>query len=156
MSISNNDISRLLIFQGVNPDPIRHLFNQCEIRDVPPGELVLEPEKENRSMYVIIDGEVSIHLKTADSPAIARVHAGECIGELSVFDGKSTSAFVKTVSPTQFLVIPRMVLLQMIDSSHNVSRNLLYLLSSRLRSGNEALDQSQKLLEEYEKTRPHR
>lgn len=83
-------------------------------------------------------------------PPIAHAHEGECVGEMSVFDGKTPSAFVKATKATRALVIPRDVLLTMVDHSHGVARNLLYLLSSRLRTGNAVISGSQQLQKEYE------
>jgi len=148
--IDDSELSRLLLFQGVNPEDIRQWINRCKILDFPAESILLAPEKENDLMYVLLSGAVSIHLSKNSYPPIAHVYEGECVGEMSVFDGKTPSAFVKTTMTTRALVIPRDILLTLVDHSHGVSRNLLYLLSSRLRSGNEVISGTQQLQKEYE------
>ena len=150
MPLDDNELARLVLFQGVNPELVRGWMEECSVESFGQGEVVLSPEKQNRNMYVILEGRVSIHLNKIDNEPIAVVHQGECIGEMSVFDGQNPSAFVKTETPSRFLVIERETLLNLIDHSHGVSRNLLYLLSNRLRLGNEAVTQSQRLQKEYE------
>jgi diguanylate cyclase (GGDEF)-like protein len=148
--IDDSELSRLLLFQGVNPEDIRQWINRCRIQDFATESTLLVPDKENNYMYVLLSGEVSIHLTDNSYPPIACVHEGECVGEMSVFDGKTPSAFVKATKDTRVLAIPRDVLLTMVDYSHGVARNLLYLLSSRLRTGNAVISGSQQLQKEYE------
>lgn len=148
--IDDSELSRLLLFQGVNPEDIRQWINRCYIEDFSSEAILLVPEKENHVMYVLLTGEVSIHLSDNSYPPIAHVNEGECVGEMSVFDGKTPSAFVKATKSTRVLAIPREVLLTMVDHSHGVARNLLYLLSSRLRTGNAVISGSQQLQKEYE------
>jgi diguanylate cyclase (GGDEF)-like protein len=148
--IDDSELSRLLLFQGVNPEGIRQWINRCYIEEFSPESVLLVPSKENDVMYVLLSGEVSIHLSDNSYPPIAHVNEGECVGEMSVFDGKTPSAFVKATKPTRALIIPREILLTMVDHSHGVARNLLYLLSSRLRSGNAVISGSQQLQKEYE------
>ena len=148
--IDDSELSRLLLFQGVNPEDIRQWIDRCYIEDFSVESILLVPEKENGVMYVLLSGAVSIHLSSNSYPPIAHVYEGECVGEMSVFDGKTPSAFVKATASTRALVIPRDILLTMVDHSHGVARNLLYLLSSRLRSGNEVISGSQQLQKEYE------
>lgn len=148
--INDTELSRLLLFQGVNPEAIREQIERCHIQEFPAESILLSPTQENGQMYVLLSGEVSIHLTDNSYPPIAFVHEGECVGEMSVFDGKTPSAFVKATKTTRVLVIPREVLLTMIDHSHGVARNLLYLLTSRLRTGNAVISGSQQLQKEYE------
>lgn len=148
--MTDSEISRLLLFQGVNPDSIRAWIDNCRIDTFNSNMVILNPEIKNKNMYVILEGKVSIHLESIDNDPIALVHQGECIGEMSIFDGQNPSAYVRTETPTRVLVIEREELLNLIDHSHGVARNLLYLLSNRLRLGNEAVTHSQHLQKEYE------
>ncbi len=148
--LNDSQIARLLLFQGVNPVSIRHWIDLCSVLEYSPGTVILSPDEKNRNMYLLLEGQASIHLDSLENEPIAVAVQGECVGEMSVFDGLNPSAFVKTVTNTVVLVIERETLLTLIDHSHGVSRNLLYLLSSRLRHGNAAVIQSQRMQKEYE------
>lgn len=148
--IDDSHLTRLLLFQGVNPASIRQWIDRCKLVDFLTGDILLTPDKENDIMYVLLSGAVSIHLQDPKSFPITHVYEGECVGEMSVFDGKNPSAYVKATVTTRTLAIPREILLTLIDHSHGVARNLLYLLSTRLRTGNAVINDSQQLQKEYE------
>lgn len=148
--IDDSLLTRLLLFQGVNPSSIRQWIDRCKLIDFLADDILLSPDKENDIMYVLLSGAVSIHLQDPKSLPIAHVYEGECVGELSVFDGKHPSAWVKATVTTSTLAIPREILLTLIDHSHGVARNLLYLLSTRLRTGNALINDSHQLQKEYE------
>ncbi len=148
--ISDQQLSNLLIFQGVEPDSIRYWIEQCSVASFKAGDTLLQPNKKNQYMYIVLTGEVSVHLKTITNAPFAFVKEGDCIGEMSVFDGQFPSAYVKATSDIKTLAISREVLLQLIEQSHGVAKNLLYLLTNRMRSGISAVSSSQALQKEYE------
>jgi diguanylate cyclase (GGDEF)-like protein len=150
MTIEDSQLARLFLFQSVNPDSIRKWIDQCPMESYSPGTVLLNPREENDTMYVMVEGRVSIRLESLDNPPLTHVGEGECLGEMSIFDGKNPSAWVRCETPVTTLNIQRETLLNLIDHSHGVARNLLYLLSNRLRSGNEAVTGSQLLQREYE------
>jgi diguanylate cyclase (GGDEF)-like protein len=73
-----------------------------------------------------------------DEPA-SRIEVGECAGEMSVIDGDTVSADVVADRSSVVLRIPRKALWAMVDVSHTIARNLLYILSTRMRYGNELI-----------------
>ena len=150
IAISDSELSRLLIFQGVNPEHIRPWIDECNIELVAEGTVLLQPGVANDTVFVFLNGTATVHLESLNNDSIATILAGECAGELSVFDFKGPSAYVITNQESSILSIPRSILLHMIDHSNGFSRNLLFLLASRLRSGNETVQHSQQLQKEYE------
>jgi|SRR5690606_7850769 len=150
MAIDDSQLARLLLFQSVNPESIRHWIDQCPVRDFPVGAVLLSIHEPTGCLYILLKGRVSIRLGSIESNPIAHVEEGECIGELSAFDGNPPSAFVKAETAITALVISHEILLELVDHSHGVARNLLYLLSSRLRSGNHAVTNSLQLQKEFE------
>jgi len=135
-------LENLALFQGVEPESIRAWIADCSLKWFKAGSTVLSPDTENRSLLLVLDGRASIHLKSGDSEAIARVAAGECLGEVSLFDTQSPTAVVVAETDLHILVISHEQLFRMIEWSHQVSRNLLYILSQRLRYCNEAIGES--------------
>jgi len=151
MALSDNQLTNLFLFRGVEPGSVRHLTDQCEVRDFPFDEILLTPDDANHSMYVILEGTATIHLGSVDTDPIAWVGKGESIGEMSALDeGVTPSAYVKVEFDMKTLIISHSILMQLINQSHEVARNLLFLLSSRLRSGNISVTNSKQLQQEFE------
>ncbi|HIG39657.1 MAG: diguanylate cyclase [bacterium] len=138
LDIEDIDVSRTIPFQGVNPASIKEWIDQCKVQAFDEGEILLQPGENNEFMFVILEGEVGIYLDQESEEAIITFGQGECVGEMSLLDGQSPSAFVKAKTKLKALAIEGEVLLNLIDNSNGVARNFLYLLINRLRSGNEA------------------
>lgn len=150
MPVSDEDLQRVQLFKGVQLDRIRPLLNTCYITRLAPGDILLRPEYSNANMYLLLKGHVTIHLENLDNPPLLTLTEGECVGEMSVFDGRNPSAYVKAAEPVEVLVIEGHTLWQLIDASHSLSRNLLHLLANRLRSGNAIVTDSQSRQRETE------
>jgi diguanylate cyclase (GGDEF)-like protein len=76
-------------------------------------------------------------LGALDAPKIADLPPGACAGEMSLIEDKDPSAYVVAAEQSHLMVISHSLLWQMIDRSHAFSKNLLVVLSERVRSDNE-------------------
>lgn len=150
MPVTDSELQNVQLFSGVELDRIRPLLNQCHRACLAPGEVLLRPEFSNSNMYLLLKGQVSIHLESLDNPPLLTLFAGECVGEMSVFDGRNPSAYVRAEGKVEVLIIESATLWQLIDASHSLSRNLLHLLANRLRSGNAIVTDSQSRQRETE------
>jgi len=141
----------LSLFRDVSLASVQQHIARCNGQIFKPGEVILTPQQENKQMYVILFGSVGVHLDTVESNPLILLGSGECVGEMSVFDGKNPSAYVVAQETTEMLVINRENLWAMINESHGVSRNLLYLLSRRIRTGNAAVVDSKQMQKQSER-----
>ena len=123
--VSDAELRQFQIFTDVNLDEVRPMLNACHRQSVSAGDILLRPEFGNDAMYLLLSGQVSVYLESLESTPLLELGPGECIGELSVFDGRNPSAYVKAEQPCEVLVIDSQQLWRLIDSSHSVSRNLL-------------------------------
>lgn len=139
------------LFKGVEEATIQTLLGRCEKRSVEAGEILVRPDTPIDQMYLILKGKVNVHLDSVDREPLTSLSAGECVGEMSMFDGKAPSAFVRVVEPSEMLVLKRELLWELIDMSHAVARNLLYLLSQRLRATNLAMTEIQEQKRRHER-----
>ena len=105
--------------------------------DIGEGELLLSPERQNHSIYIVLSGQLQVHLGALDSPKIADLEPGSCTGEMSLIDDKDPSAYVVASEDSHLMVISRDLLWQMVDRSHRLAKNLLIVISERVRSANE-------------------
>ncbi len=97
------------IFGGMER-PALALFAEHLLRRLLPGGSRVVAEGEGaREMYVVERGdvEVLVHLgaEGEEDLVLARLHAGDCFGEMSLLDVQPRSATVRTVSETSLLVL---------------------------------------------------
>ncbi len=135
-------LAGLELFQGVKPKDVQSLLQDCDRRDLETGELLLSPGEENDNVYVVLSGELSVHVGSVDSPPLTIMEVGACAGEMSIIEDRDPSAYVVAAQATHLLVIHKDLLWNMVDASHEFSKNLLIVLSERVRSHNRFIAQS--------------
>ncbi len=138
-SVLRDRLSGNGIFNRIEIGALEHLLDDCARFVIKAGETLLDPGTENDCLYVVLRGELRIYLADRDLPAHTVLGPGECVGEMSLIDGKGVSALVIAASDTELLVIPQTILWALIDRSHGFARNLLATLSGRMRQDNLAL-----------------
>jgi diguanylate cyclase (GGDEF)-like protein len=125
------------LFRGVDIELVDHLLQECTLRDLGAGEVLLaRGEAPSEDIFVVMRGRVSVHLADAESPSHTVIDAGECVGEMSAIDGEPISATVMALDAARLLAIPEPIVWSLVNTSHAVARNLLYILSRRMRHGN--------------------
>lgn len=129
-------LAGLELFQGVNPDDVQELLQNCDRLDLSAGELLLSPGAKNQNVYVVLSGQLNVHVGSPDSAVLATMDVGACAGEMSIIEDRDPSAYVVAAEATHLLVIHKNVLWEMVDISHEFSKNLLVVLSERVRSHN--------------------
>lgn len=131
---SIEELARLPLFAGESPGLLAWLQDRCEVRCAPPATVLLSPQQTNRCLYVILDGLVRIQLD--QQAVLAYLEPGHCIGEMSVIEGAPPSATAVTHSECRLLAINGDTLDMLMARSPTVTRNLLSVLSARLRHDN--------------------
>lgn len=137
----------LSLFRGELPGAVEWLLDVAGERNLAEGEELIRPDTTNDTLYVIIEGCLRVELKVLERQVITHLFAGECVGELSVLDGQPTAAYVVADRPTRLMMIDRETLWRLIFNSHIVAKNLLCLLSARVRNDNDVL--SEMLLQQH-------
>ncbi len=156
ISPSDSDFKRSLLqsielFNNVEPDSLADLLTQCGRMDVEKGEVLLSPERPNHSMYIVLSGQLEVHLGTLDSPTIANLKPGACTGEMSLIEEKNPSAYVVATEDSHLMIVSRDLLWQMVDRSQRLARNLLIVISERVRSANEFIAERLGVLRQAER-----
>lgn len=129
-------------FRGELPGTVEWLLDVAGERNLDEGEELIRPDETNDILYLVIDGSLRVELKVLERPVITHIVAGGCVGELSVLDGQPTAAYVVADQPTRLMMIDRESLWRLIFTSHVVAKNLLCLLSARVRNDNEVLSET--------------
>lgn len=140
--ISQQEFESINLFKGTEFSELTAFLDKSRRMNFETGDILLKPEISNTFVHFLLSGSMSIHLESPESEAVAVVKPGESLGELSVFDGRNPSAYVKASEGSQTLCIENHVVWDMINHSHALSRNFLFLLAKRLRTGNETVSSS--------------
>lgn len=127
------------LFANVGLESVEYLFERCAEKLLERGEHLLEPGVANSHLYLLLDGELRVYLSDRNLPPQAVLGPGECVGEMSLLDGQVASALVLAARDSKLMAIPHEVLWSLVDCSHDVARNLLAVISGRMRDSNRAL-----------------
>jgi diguanylate cyclase (GGDEF)-like protein len=143
--ITSDSYFRLQLFRGVEMGDVVPTLNNCAVRELQTGDVLLTPQETNNNFYIILEGRLLVHLDSLQNASVTSLEPGECAGELSIFDKGYPSAFVVAPEPTRLLVLPADALWNLITISHKVALNLLYIMSKRVRNSNLSIASSEHL-----------
>lgn len=152
----NSDYKRSLLnsldlFQGVQSDDVQELLQRCGRQDLAAGDLLLSPGAKNEYVFIVLSGSLNVHVGSVDTPVLATMDVGACVGEMSIIEDRDPSAFVIGAEDSHLLQIHQSVLWEMVNASHEFAKNLLIVLSERVRSHNRVIADSFGELKKFER-----
>ena len=65
-AVEDEQLRQFKIFNEVDLDRIRPLLNSCQKQTFPIGAVLLQPERSNNNMYLLLSGRVSVSLESLD------------------------------------------------------------------------------------------
>jgi diguanylate cyclase (GGDEF)-like protein len=138
------------LFQQADLAEVESLLGGCARHQLMPGDALIEAGARNTTLYLVLAGELRVYAGGRDLPANAMLGPGDCAGEMSLIDGYSASALVLAAAPTEVLAIPHERMWELLDLVPLVARNLLAIMSGRLRNNNLTLVTTQSRSLEFE------
>lgn len=130
------------LFRHISIDAVEEVLADCPVYALAPGDVLIEPEQENRAVYVVLEGSLSVQLAGRETFEVTHLGPGECVGEISMVDGQRPSARVEAADRTRVLVLGHASMWALLNRSHGVAFNLLWILSGRMRDHNKALEKT--------------
>ncbi|MDD2776639.1 MAG: GGDEF domain-containing protein [Gallionella sp.] len=112
------------------------------------GDVLLSPGGNNYHVYLILSGVLAVHFDSLDSPEIRELTQGTSVGELSILDGTSPSAYVVAKVESQVFPIHCDLLHKLIADTNPVAANLLRLIIRWLKSNTRRIIQDRMYIEE--------
>jgi diguanylate cyclase (GGDEF)-like protein len=141
-------IRDLHLFRDADIPAVAATLAPCAVVRVARGGQVLD--SLHARLYIVLAGALGVAAETAmGDGTLERILPGESVGEQSVLDEAANLASMTALEDTELLVIEPEILWQLIDQHNGVARNLLRLLSFRIRAANALLRRRQKLGEFY-------
>ena len=126
------------LLRGTPPEVTASLLASGTRRALHADEQLLAPGELNSTIYLLLEGRLHVRLSAAHETKIT-VAPGECVGEMSVIDGGKVSAGVFAAQPGEVLAVDVDTLWRLTEHHPIVARNLLSIMTRRVRQVSAAL-----------------
>eukprot|EP01034_Spumella_vulgaris_P034776 gene34776-42891_t len=143
-------IDDLQLFRDSDAALAARSLAHCPVVQLQQGESVTDTSRAR--LYIVLSGALSVTADTRTGMAdgtVSKVLPGESVGEQSVLDEEANLSAMTALETSELLVVEAEIVWRLIDESNGVARNLLRLLSFRIRAANAQLRRRQKLGEFY-------
>ncbi|MGB5735104.1 MAG: cyclic nucleotide-binding domain-containing protein [Thiohalocapsa sp.] len=131
------------LFGGVRNDVLELIVDHAAERSLAAGEVLFTEGDPGETMYLLESGELEVFRRrhSADYP-MSRLHAGDCVGEMSFVDLGPRSASVVAATPARVLELTHGALLRLYEQDLEqfalIQMNMAREMSRRLRLADDA------------------
>jgi len=136
-------LAKFDLFNGLSEEQLLKIAKVCEPRHFNNGELILRENAPTRELYLILEGEVTVMVRSDDPdiPPIVTLGAGQVFGEIAMVDKGLRSAAVRCQHDnTRLLMLQDQAFLQLCAEDtllgFLVMRNIAADLAFKLRHRN--------------------
>ncbi|MDQ4129275.1 MAG: ATP-binding protein [Actinomycetota bacterium] len=134
------------LFADLAEEDLERLYQMAETVSIPAGELVFEEGSLGDALYVVLDGELEVIKRKGGQDVVLAVRrVGEFIGEMSLLEKAPRSASVRTLQKSRLLMISQAAFETLLSCSPSAYLTMLHTVTSRLRSTEAMLVQSEKM-----------
>jgi len=148
---SRTTIRDLQLFRDETAPAIAALVAGCAVVRLASGQRI--DDGGQARLYIVLAGQLEIasdaHAGEDGGEGTSRILPGESAGEQAVLDDAANLAAMTALEDTELLVIEPELVWTLIERSNVLARNLLRLLSFRIRAANALLRRRRKLGEFY-------
>jgi CRP/FNR family transcriptional regulator, cyclic AMP receptor protein len=132
----------LFVFGQLDDDDVEWLLSQGRRRRLAAGEVLIRQGRPVEDVFIVLSGHLRVVLEPAGTE-IARLAAGEIVGEMSFVDARPPSATVESIEPSQVFAVPRGCLAERLESDPGFAarfyRALAIYLSTTVRERHRSL-----------------
>lgn len=139
-------LQRLPLFSELPNEALTLIASLTTEEDFKKGDVLFQAGGQSSAVYFVQSGEVE--LSRADE-FIARLGAGEVLGEMSVMDNKPHSTDVRALSPVKVLQLSSENLYALLDKHGEIARGLFHTVTQRLRETNARQERVDLLIRSY-------
>ena len=129
------------LFQDIPGDLLSQISQISKAKNYENGEIIFKEGDAGDSMFIVIDGEISI--KKGDK-LLAKLERGASLGEMALLDHETRSADAMAEKDSVLLKINQDVFYELMESNADIMKQIIKLLTSRIREANTKLERSLK------------
>jgi CRP/FNR family transcriptional regulator, cyclic AMP receptor protein len=102
----------LFLFGQLNDDDVEWMLTAGARRFVPAGGVLIEQGVPVDALFILLEGTLAVWLRSRRGPErqLARLSAGEIVGEMSFVDARPPSATVKALEDSTVFALSKAVL----------------------------------------------
>jgi len=128
-------LAEVALFRDLHSEQLSKLAVRLHQKTFPSGANVITAEESGDSVYVIVEGSAKVYVTHTDGTEVilAILGPGEIVGEMSAADSLGRSASVMTLEDSTLLWMDRHTFLSGMEEMPTIARNLVGILSRRLR-----------------------
>lgn len=128
-------LARCPLFERADASIIESIASGLRRRRFRRNEVIFHQGDPGDSLHIVASGAVKIVLPSAEGEEaiIATLRPGDFFGELALLDGAPRSATATALEPSDTLVLPRQVFLDLLDTMPGLRNALLAGLAKQLR-----------------------
>jgi CRP/FNR family cyclic AMP-dependent transcriptional regulator len=132
---TRNLLADIQLFEGLTPAQLEWVAQRAHRRAFPAGTNVLTIEQPGEAVYIILHGTVKINVEQGDGRDVilSILGAGDLLGEMSLIDSIGRSASALTLENSLMLWMDKQTFNYLLDEFPPVARNLVRILSARVR-----------------------
>jgi len=131
---TRNLLSDIPLFAGLMPTQLDWVAQRSHRRVFEAGRNVMTIEQPGEAVYVILHGTVKIHVEQSERDVILSIlGTGDLLGEMSLIDSVGRSASAVTLENSLLLWMDKANFHYILDNFAPVARNLVKILSARVR-----------------------
>jgi CRP/FNR family cyclic AMP-dependent transcriptional regulator len=97
----------LFLFGQLTDEDVEWLLDHGRSRSVPAGGVLIRQGGEVDAVFILLEGRLSVWLAGRGEREIARLNAGEIVGEMSFLDARPPSATVRALEDSTVFAVPR-------------------------------------------------
>jgi CRP/FNR family transcriptional regulator, cyclic AMP receptor protein len=135
----------LFLFGQLNDDDVEWMLANGTKRTLPEQAVLIQQGVPSDSVFIVLEGRLAVWLKPRRGPEreIARLNAGEIVGEMSFVDARAPSATVKALEDSTMFAILKSALSARLASNEGFAarfyRALAIFLSTTVRERHRAI-----------------
>jgi CRP/FNR family cyclic AMP-dependent transcriptional regulator len=132
---TRNLLADIQLFEGLTSAQLEWVAQRAHRRVFSAGTNVLTIEQPGEAVYIILYGTVKIHVEQGDGRDVILtiLGAGDLLGEMSLIDSIGRSASALTLENSLMLWMDKQTFNYLLDEFPPVARNLVRILSARVR-----------------------
>jgi CRP/FNR family cyclic AMP-dependent transcriptional regulator len=131
---TRNLLADIDLFAGLTPTQLDWVAQRAHRRVFEAGRNVMTIDQPGEAVYIILHGTVKIHIEQGERDVIISIlGAGDLLGEMSLIDSIGRSASAVTLENSLMLWMDKITFNYILDNFSPVARNLVRILSARVR-----------------------
>jgi len=137
---TRNILSDIKLFEGLTQTQLDWVSKHAHRRIFTAGMNVMTVEQPGEAVFIILHGTVKIHIEQGGRDVILSVlGSGDLLGEISLIDSVGRSASALTLENSLMLWMDKTTFNYLLDNFPPVARNLVKILSARVRLSDQVI-----------------